>query len=425
MDNKNIVISNGIILHLMQTERFKTNYIFFTLKTKLTRENVTKNALLPLVLRRGSKNYPTMQDIAVKLEDMYGASFDANADKIGDYSVIQFMMDIINDEYTLDNSSLTKDAMELFNDILFNPIVENNAFKEEYVEQEKETLKEVINSRINDKASYALSRAVEEMYKDEPYGLYKYGYVEDLEKISAEDLYEHYLELLKTSEIDIYFSGNLQEEMITEKYSHLFDGVDREYVDDRNENTFIVNEVLVSDSKEIMESQNVTQGKLVLGFKLKRGNIKSDFYKMTVYSAILGGTASSKLFNNVREKKSLAYTISSQYIKHKGALFVAAGIELENYDIAKESILKEINDMKIGEITEEELHDAKVNLITRFKSFNDSQPALIGWAIGQEILDGDMDLDVVIKRVEAVTKEDVLDVANRLDLATTYYLKGN
>jgi predicted Zn-dependent peptidase len=262
------------------------------------------------------------------------------------------------------------------------------------------------------------------MYKDEPYGLYKYGYIEDLEKITAKDLYNHYLELLKSSEIDIYFSGNLKEDMIVERYSHLFSEIERNYIDERDEKNFLINDVLDSKLNEINESQNVTQGKLVLGFKLKRGNIKQDFYKMTVYSAILGGTASSKLFNNVREKKSLAYTISSQYIKHKGALFVAAGIELDKYDVAKESILKEINDMKIGEITDEELHDAKVNLITRFKSFNDSQAALIGWAVGQEILDGDMDLDVVIKRIEAITKEDVVEVANRLEQSITYYLKS-
>ena len=408
MEKKNVFIGNGIMLHLMPTDRFKTNYIVFTLKTKLTRENVTKNALLPLVLRRGSKNYPTMHDIAIKLEDMYGASFDANADKIGDYSVIQFLMDTISDEYTLDNSFITSEAIDLFNDILFNPLIENNAFKEEYVEQEKETLKEVINSRINDKASYALSRTVEEMYKDRPYGLYKYGYVEDLEKISAKELYDHYLNLLKTAEIDIYCSGK----------------INRDYIDDREEKKYLISESLDDNSKDVFENQKVTQGKIVLGYSLKSENLKDDFYKMTVYSAILGGTASSKLFCNVREKKSLAYTISSQYIKHKGAMFVAAGIELENFEIAKESILKEINDMKIGEITDEEIHDAKVNLITRFKSFNDSQPALIGWAVGQEILDGDMDLDVVINKIDAITKEDVLDVANRLNLAITYYLKS-
>ena len=422
MENKNILISNGIILHMMKTDRFKTNYMVFTFKEKLSRENVTKNALLPLVLRRGCQKYPTMQDIAIKLEEMYGASFDANTDKVGDYSVIQFMMDTISDEYTLDKSSVMSDAIELFNDILFNPIVENDAFKEEYVEQEKETLKEIINSRINDKASYAFSRAVEEMYKNEPYGLYKYGYVEDLEKISAKDLYNHYLELLNTAEVDIYFSGNLNEEMIVNKYNELFEKIKRNYTDNRDEKVLSTNDRFSFASNEIVESQNVTQGKLVLGYNFRSQNLKDDFYKMTVYSAILGGTASSKLFNNVREKKSLAYTISSQYIKHKGALFVSAGIELSNFSIAKESILKEIDDMKNGVISDEELDSAKANLITRFKSFNDSQVVLIGWAIGQEVLDGDMDLELVINNIEAVTKEDVIEVASKLDLQISYFL---
>ena len=425
MENKNILISNGIILHLMKTDRFKTNYIVFTFKEKLSRDNVTKNALLPLVLRRGCKKYPTMQDIAVKLEDMYGASFDANTDKVGDYSIIQFMMDTISDEYTLDNSSVMNDAMELFNDILFNPVLENEAFKEEYVEQEKETLKEIINSRINDKASYALSRAVEEMYKNEPYGLYKFGYAEDLDGISAKILYDHYLELLKTAEVDIYFSGNINEETVVNKYNELFEKIDRNYSDDRDEKVLSTNDRFSFASNEVIEKQNVTQGKLVLGYNFKSHNLKDDFYKMTVYSAILGGTASSKLFNNVREKKSLAYTIASQYIKHKGALFVSAGIELSNYDVAKESILKEIDDMKNGEISDEELNSAKANLITRFKSFNDSQVVLIGWAIGQEVLDGDMDLELVIKNIEAITKEDIVEVASKLDLQISYFLTNN
>ena len=232
------------------------------------------------------------------------------------------------------------------------------------------------------------------------------------------------MNLLKTAEIDIYCSGKINEPAIAERYNIIFGKINRNYIDDREEKKYLISESLDDNSKDVFENQKVTQGKIVLGYNLKSENLKDDFYKMTVYSAILGGTASSKLFCNVREKKSLAYTISSQYIKHKGAMFVAAGIELENFEIAKESILKEINDMKIGEITDEEIHDAKVNLITRFKSFNDSQPALIGWAVGQEILDGDMDLDVVINKIDAITKEDVLDVANRLNLAITYYLKS-
>ncbi len=428
MENKEIKIQDGITLYCMKTDKFKTNYIVFNILSKLSRDTVTMNSLLPLVLRRGSINFPTMKDISVKLEDMFGASFDANTDKIGDRISVQFIMDMISDEYTLDKSELLRDGVELISEILLKPLTEDGHFKKEYVDQEKDTLKEIINSKINDKASYAMDRTVEEMYKDEPYGLYKFGYVEDLEKIDEKNLYEYYLKLLQNAEIQIYVSGNFDELSVADDFSNYFEEIKRNYKEDKTiEAANILNQYkkIVSKEKEVtdfIEHQNVAQGKLVFGYRLNSDDLKKDFYAMNVYSAILGGTASSKLFNNVREKKSLAYTIRSQYIKHKGALFVSAGIELENFEIAKECILKEINDMKIGEITEEEIHDAKVNLETRFKSFNDSQAALIGWALGQNLLEGDIDLSDVINKINAVTKEDIVDAASRLSHDFTYYL---
>ena len=424
MIRKTIKIKDGIILHCMNTEdRFKTNYIAINIFTKLNRETITKNALLPLVLRRGSKNYPTMQDISIKLESMYGASFDASNEKLGDNLSIQFVMDTISDDYTLDNGNILEEAINLICDVLLSPVLENSTFKEEYVQQEKETLKEIINSKINDKAQYSMDRTIEEMYQNEPYGIYKFGYVEDLEKINSQDLYNQYKNVLKESQINIYVSGKIDESKITEILTDKFEKVDRNY----NEDNMAHNApeyVAQAEFRDVLEKQNVTQGKLVLGYKLQSTNLAKDFYKMTVYNAILGGTASSKLFNNVREKKSLAYTIRSQYIKQKGAMLVSAGIELENYDIAKECILKEINDMKIGEITEQEINDAKVNLVTLYRSITDSQSALISWAIGQQLLKCDEDVNVVIDKINAITKEDVLDVANRLVPTIRYYLSA-
>ena len=430
METKDIKISNGIFLHAMKTDRFKTNYIVINLLSKLNREDVTKNALIPLVLRRGTMNYPTMQDLSIKLEEMYGASFDANTDKLGDNTIIQFVLDTISDEYTLDNSELLREGIELICDIVLNPLLENGTFKKEYVEQEKDTLKEIINSKINDKATYSMERAVEEMYRDEPYGLYKYGYVEDLGTIDSESLYNHYLELLKSAEIHIYVSGNIDELDVAEQFNEYIDKIERDFKEDAikkvamalNELKLAVPDDSLNTSHELIEHQNVTQGKLVLGYRVKDYDIAKDFYKMNVYSAILGGTASSKLFNNVREKKSLAYTIRSQFIKHKGAMFVSAGIELENFELAKECILKEIEDMKKSNISEEELHDAKVNLVTRFKSFGDSQAALIGWSVGQKLIDGDEDIDRVIEKINQITIEDVVEVASRLSFDLIYYL---
>lgn len=418
MNIKEVEINNGVILHIIKTDRFKTNCIFINLLSKLDRSTITKNALLPLVLRRGTKNYPTMKDISIKLEDMYGASLDANTEKVGNYAVIQFMMDMISDEYTLDKINILKDGIGLIDEVLLNPYTENGCFKKEYVEQEKETLKELINSKINDKSSYASDRTVEEMYANSPYGIYKLGYVEDLDGITEKNLYDYYKNLLQTSIIHIYVSGNVDEAYTEEVIKNDFNSIERQF--DRNQESN--SEDVFDNDREVIERQNVIQGKLVFGYEYKSDNLKDDFYKMALYSAILGGTASSKLFNNVREKKSLAYTIRSQYIKHKGALFVSAGIEINNFDVAKESILKEIEDMRIGNITDEELNDARVNLITAYRTFNDSQSALIGWLIGQRILGAPEDVDVVIEKLQEVTKEEIVEAANRLVPRITYFL---
>ncbi len=424
MRNSITKIQDGITLYCTNTEdRFKTNYIVVNLLNELNKETVTKSALLPLVLRRGCNLYPTMQDLSIKLEDMYGTSFDATSEKLGDSLCTQFIMDTISDDYTLDDSRILEEAINLITEVIINPLLENGVFKERYVSQEKETLKEIINSKINDKGQYAADRTIEEMYKDEPYGIYKYGYVEDIEKITSKDLYEYYLQLIGKARIDIYVYGKVEENEIANQLKNAFKTVKRNYKEHELKfaNDF-TDDTFSKEPNVVVEKQNVTQGKLVLGYKIKSQNLVEDFYKMAVYNAILGGTASSKLFNNVREKKSLAYTIRSQYIKHKGAMFVSAGIELENYDIAKECILKEINDMKIGEISEQEINDAKVNLVTLYRSITDSQSASIGWSIGQKLLGAEENVDVVIEKISAVTKEDIVEAANRLKLDTIYYL---
>ena len=177
--------------------------------------------------------------------------------------------------------------------------------------------------------------------------------------------------------------------------------------------------------KNILEPQNVTQGKLVLGYKLADVNLVEDMYAMTLYSAILGGTASSKLFMNVREKQSLAYTVRSMYLKHKGILLVTAGIEIEKYEKALEYIKKEIEDMHIGNITEEEIKDAKANLVTAYKSYSDKQSSIINLYMGQRYMGVFEEIETMIEKINAVTKEDIVRVANRLKLQVTYFLTNN
>lgn len=422
MKEKIIELFDGINLHILKTDKFKTNLLAVFMLTDLNRENVTKNALIPAVLRRGTEKLPTMKDIAVKLEDMYGSIFDASSDKMGDKQVLQFYIDSLANEYTLDDADVLSEGTDLLCDIILNPVLEDSCkFREDYVVQEKETIKELINSKINDKGSYALNRATEEMCKDEPYGLYKFGYVEDLESITSEELYKHYKDVVETSEIHIYISGNIDEEKIVEGLKNRFQNIARKYVAQNNYNK--VTNCL--ENKILIEKQNVTQGKLVLGYRVKYTNLIDDMYIMSLYSAVLGGTASSKLFMNVREKESLAYTVRSMYLKHKGILLVTAGIEIDKYEKALECIKKEIEDMRLGNITDEEIEDAKSNLVTAYKSFNDKQSSIINLYMGQRFLGIDEDIDTMISRIKAVTKEDVVKVANKLEMGITYFLTNN
>jgi len=433
MKEKTIELFDGINLHILNTDKFKTNLLAIFMLTDLNRENVTKNALIPAVLRRGTKKLPTMKEIAIKLEEMYGSIFDASSEKMGDMQVLQFYIDSLANEYTLDNSDVLKDSIDLLCDVILKPVTENinhctendceaiETFREEYVAQEKETIKELINSKINDKGSYAINRATEEMCYDEPFGLYKFGYIEDLNDITAVDLYNHYKNVLATSEIHIYISGNVDESVIEKLLKEKFQSVKRNYEAKNNDNKVTNYE----GDKVVTEKQNVTQGKLVLGYRLKGADMINDMYKMSLYSAILGGTASSKLFMNVREKESLAYTVRSMYLKHKSIMMVTAGIEIDKYNKALECIKKEIEDMRLGNISDEEIEDAKANLITAYKSFNDKQSSIINLYMGQRFLGIVEDIESMIAKIKAVTKEEVVEVANKLELEVTYFLTND
>lgn len=421
MKEKTIELFDGIHLHILKTDKFKTNLLAVFMLTDLTRENVTKNALIPAVLRRGTQKLATMKEIAEKLEEMYGGVLDASSDKMGDKQVLQFYVDILSNEYTLEGEDILRESQNLLCDVILDPKTENGVFDAEYVAQEKETIRELIHSKINDKGSYAMNRATEEMCKEEPYGLYKFGYVEDLEQITPENLYQQYQEILSTAEIHIYVSGDVDETQMEQVWKERFQAIPRNYVA-KNEKE---NNRMLTKPEVVTEKQNVTQGKLVLGYKIKDLNLIDDLYPMIVYSAILGGTASSKLFMNVREKQSLAYTIRSMYLKHKGILLVTAGIEIENYEKALQYIQKELDDMRLGNITEEEMKDAKANLVTAYKSFADRQSAMINFYMGQRFLGIVEEIETAIEKINAITKEDVIQIANRLQLQITYFLTND
>ncbi len=422
MEYKENEIKKGIKLHTINNDKFKTNLIAVFLTTELNRENVTKNALISSILRRGSKNMPSQEEISKQMESMYGAEFDCGLDKTGDNQVLKFYIEVINDNFLPQkDEDMLKTAIQKLLEIVFNPYLEKDSFKQKYVEQEKNNVKQKIEGKIDNKAKYALDRCMEEMYPDSPFGLYKFGYIEDLEGINGKDLYSYYKELIHSCKIDIFVSGNIKEE--TEEMIEKNENIQK--LQERNPKYKIPTiEKKENQEKEnvVTESMEVTQGKLVLGLDIDMDE-EERRYDTLIYNSILGGTANSKMFQNVREKAHLAYVASSSYLRYKNNIFVNCGIEIENYEKALGLIKEQIEDMKKGEFTQEDIENAKKGIIATIKTIDDEQDTEINYYFGQELTQSKVSLEEYRNKINNVGKEDIIDIANKVRINTVYFLK--
>lgn len=414
-------IKTGIKLHTIKTEKFKTNLISVFLSMPITRENVTKNALISSILRRGSMNMPTLLEISKTLEEMYGASFDNGIDKTVDNQILKFYIETINDNYIPYNGeNMLKTSIEKLLEIVFNPLIKDGGFNEDYVKQEKENIKRIIKGKTDNKAMYATERCIEEMYKNEPFGLYKYGYIEDLENIDAKNLYKYYKKMISTCKIDIFISGNVDEQTaeILKENENI-----KKLQERKPKTTFEVSKKEKVEEKEIIEQMDVIQGKIVIGMDLTLEDIKQK-YDAIVYNAILGGTANSKMFQEVREKASLAYSAGSTYLRYKGNIFIKCGIEIKNYKKALEIIRKQLKDMQNGIFTDEDIENAKKSIISGIRSIDDEQDTEITYFFGQELTNEKISTEEYIKNIEKVAKDDIIKIANSLQINTIYFLKN-
>ena len=417
----NLELKKGINLHIIKTNKFKTNLLAVFLSTPLQKEKVTLNGLIPAVLRRGSKNMPSQEEISINLEEMYGASFDCGIDKIGDNQVLKFYLETINNEFLPEHEDNLEETIKILLEVIFNPLTNNNEFNKEYVESEKSNLKQIIEGRKDSKATYAYERCVEEMYKNMPYSLYKYGNLEDLEKINSKNLYEQYMDLINNCKIDIFISGNIEEDVeqkvINNENIQKLNQRDAIYVINNKENR----KKEIKQEQEVSESMDINQGKLIIGLDILEENDK-DKYTALLYNAILGGIPTSKMFQNVREKNSLAYTASSSFIRQKANVFIKCGIDIPNYEKALKIIKEQIEDMKKGEFTDKNIEEAKTNIISTINFIPEEQDTELMYYFSQELSGYEMGYEEYIEKIKSISKEDIIDLANRIQVNTIYFL---
>lgn len=410
-------LKNGINIYVHSTPKFKTTTFCMFIHQNLARETATKTALIPFVLKRGSKSFPTSRKMNLFLEELYGTSMGGDILKRGEIQIMQFFMETVNHNYIDDKSILIK-GLTAFKDMILDPLVEDGGFKEDYVNQEKEILKRNIESLYNDKFNYAIERCFQEMCKDEAFSIYKYGNVEDLELIDNKILYNYYKECISHCPIDFFVLGDVDEEEITDLIEDIFSFERKEITQ--------VNPDFVSKFIEkpnyVEEKQDVNQGKLTMGFRTNTRYSDRDYYSLMVYNGILGGGTHSKLFQNVREKASLAYYAFSRLEKNKGLMLISCGIEFDDKDRAIDIINQQLEDIRKGNITDYEFDSTIKSLVNSYKEAADSPSMIISLYLDSIINGTQRTTEDIIENLYKVSKADVINVAEKICLDTVFFL---
>ena len=412
---------NGYDLHLIRNQKFKTNSMVAKFKAPLQRETITNRALLPYILRQGSKSYPDRLTLQKKLDDLYGAVLSIDGSKKGNNHILSFRLDVSNGKYISNESSILAEAVKLFRDVIFDPNVKEGRFDEHVFNREKNTLQQKIQSIYDDKLRYANMRLIDEMCEHEAYRFHVHGYEEDLDKMTAESVYQYYQSMLAEDQLDIYVLGNFEKEPVKKLFTTMIKRQANHRSTTHSQLTS-PERIQPRKPKEVIEKQAVQQAKLHIGYRTHCTFKDDDYFALQVMNGLLGGFPSSKLFMNVREKHSLAYYAASRIESHKGLMFIFSGIAPADYERAKQIISIQVQAIQTGEFTNSQLDETKQQLINQFLETMDHPQGMIELLYQQVIADKRLTPNELIDNINLVSREDVIQVSQKLTEDTTYLL---
>ncbi|MBE7027935.1 MAG: insulinase family protein, partial [Ruminococcaceae bacterium] len=366
---------------------------------------------------RGCEKFPDTIEISKYLQSLYGAGLYTNIKRKGEDQIISFAVNAVSDKY-LDDDECTLKAILLLYDLLLNPLTEDGGFKKDYVEQEKINLKNDISAIINDKRSYSAWRILELMCKDNRYGIHELGTPQDVDRITNVTLYNHYKKILSESPIDIFITGDVDIKKVISCTKEAFINIAPSSA------SYPVCDMYVKKEKteDVTEKFDVTQAKLCLGYATNTMPQDDDYPALMVYNGILGGGAHSKLFNNVREKLSLAYYVSSRLERYKGIMTICSGIEIENKQKAIDEINVQLEAMRNGDISDYEFNSTIKSITNSLKAFGDDIGYSADYYLGQIVTGKNVTINELIDKIEAVTIHDVVKVAGKIEPQMIYFL---
>lgn len=411
----------GVQLTAIQTSKFKSGYWGVYFLTPMGPE-AAANALVPRVLRRGTRRHPGVRPLSEALDELYGGTIEAAVRKKGEVQCVGFAASFLDDALAPGGEDLLTAAAGLLGELLLDPALEHGAFRPDWLEGERTNLVDQIKGEINDKRFYAQKRAIELMCEGEGYGLDAKGTVEGAEAVTPEGLYQRYETLLSSAPMELYYCGSASIERVSEAWKSALTGLPE---GNRNRNLPDQTHKPSPEVQRPADRLDVAQGKLVLGFSSGGVEITHpDYPAFLTLNALYGGTTTSKLFLNVREKRSLCYYASSMVDKLKGLMLVSSGVEFEQFQAAEDEILAQLEACRQGDFTPEELSAAKKSLISNLRSTLDVQWQLEDFWLTQNVGGVSEGPEELAGRIERVTAQDVAEQAGRTRLELIYRMEG-
>lgn len=419
-------LTPGAFLTAVRTSKFKSSYVAANFLTPLRGETAAENALIPMVLRRGSERHPDMGALSAALDELYGGAIVPSVRKKGESQCVGFVGGFLDDGCAPGGEPILENAIQMLGELLLSPAVEDGGFLTAYVEGERDKLISRIRAQRNDKRLYAMGRLMELMCAGEPYGVDKLGGEAQAEAITPASLWGRYRALLESARLELYFCGSAETNRVEEAFRQAFSKLER---CGKKGFSLPVREVRAHRTGEearcFEEKMDVTQGKLCLGLRTGGVTVRDEDYPaMLLLNAAFGGAVTSRLFLNVREKLSLCYYAVSHFDALKGLITVSSGVEFGKREKAQAEILSQLECCCRGELKEEELENARRSLTSELYSSEDSQGRTEDRMLTQAAADHFETPEELIQRLDKVTPEQVTAAANRLELDGVYFLTG-
>lgn len=410
-------MSNVKVIH---DTKFKNIFISVRFLSDLKQESVLAKYILANILNESCKKYPTKQSVTDLLDQMYGAVYNASSNIVGSAQVMACKSKVIHPTFIQNKMDLLEEQFKLLNAFLFHPLLDDKGFDEHVFEESKRNLIDMIARTNDDPSSYCMYQAMRIAGATQPLGWGVFGDAKDVEKISMQEVVNIYHQMMKENRVDILVLGDVEEDVVQELVAKYlpFESNHKEILPV----SYHFNDSI--EDKEQFAYKDISQSYITNLYTSKVNNQDEDFATIRIANAILGQLPTSLLFQEVREKHSLCYSIYSALFPYDGVLGISTGVEMSNVDKAKTLISEQIDRMKKGDFEDEMITVAKKMIVNSLKSTGDDADSIFALAYRNILFKREDSVSSLIQEIQKVNKEDVVKVMNKVELCLSYVVKA-